>query len=70
MVEDATGEGEREGQRDGSEDGWLWIMYFNAYPRFPGPHHPPINSTFLFTDPPCTKLAFTYSGVKHHLPAL
>lgn len=69
MVEDVTGEGEQVREM-GSEDGLLWIMYFNVHPRLPGPHHPPINSTFLFTDPPCTKLAFTYSGVKHHLPAL
>lgn len=31
---------------------------------------PPINPTFLFTDPTSSKSAFTYNCVKHHLPAL
>lgn len=34
------------------------------------PHHPPINSTSLFTDSTLIKSAFPYNCVKHHLPAL
>lgn len=69
MVKGCYGEGERRKRESENEDGPLWLMCFNVHLRFPGPHHPPINSTFLFTDPPCTKLAFTYNCVKHHLPA-
>lgn len=64
------GSGKETVRERGSEDRLLQIMYFNVHQRFLGPHYPPINSTSLFTDTPCTKSSFPYNCVKHHLPAL